>query len=302
MDIQVPWGGPDDVPTGILERRFRVVVDDANAPAPQAIPYTLTPGYQAAVLAFSSPAAYDRHCGFSPRTEKLPFSWMDGGALLRELAAADGWDALWIDPNTGPNYETPTPLSPGDVAAVLDGHHPRPEHRVLSARSAAEIDLFLDQMGVFRDGRSRVREAGMDVHTGVVQQSWSKVERTYRFASTDEPGGPESLGPGVSAILCTGYLIEIVHGHADRLGHVDPDDEFDRRTAWAAMLCQEVLAMIPDGQRSIPRYTLRTASGASYASDYPDRVTRQRLTAMHAQLTTFQHNRGTWKRLTRWFR
>lgn len=154
----------------LLDHEFVVALDRHGRPAAARMSEQFTRGNTAAILAFRSWDAYDRHCELSPRTENLDTTTMAGRALVKALADRDDWEALWVDSHTGPNYETPEPLSPGDVHAMLDDQHPRPQCRLLPARSDNEIHLFLDQRGVSHEPRLQTRtDDGLITITGQIQ-------------------------------------------------------------------------------------------------------------------------------------
>lgn len=97
-------------------------------------------------------------------------------------------------------------------------------------------------------------------------------------------------------------MADQVRGTLNLLGKVDPDAQIDGLIASAATLANDTLAMIPEGAQRLPHSTMRTVWGAEFYHDYPEFTTRQWLTHAHQHLSEYHHHRGTWKKLTRWFR
>jgi hypothetical protein len=174
------------------------------------------------------------------------------------------FDAIWINPHHEPRVD---PLAAGAVPLLRAGLDPRPEGRILRARTIAELHTFLDQEGMSREDRAHTlaywAEDTLVAHyTGTVL---ARRARSYRFEPVTPLPDPLAFGEGPSELLCAGFLLEEVSRRLSLLppspSDVGPEDRaFVAETAKLAWELTKLLGDAPE----LPRATLRTVRGAAF--------------------------------------
>lgn len=229
----------------LLNHRFLVCVDDNGRPvasdAPGSEPTADGPGV----------FVYGESYGvFTPPIDDGPVRRLSGQELFFRVAIEmPDCDALWINE---------IPLFPGVMIDVLYDRHPRPECRVLPARSQAEIDLFLSQMHMAK-ARTEERDGDLLTVRGVVYQTTAVEERSYTFRLSDEPVPDGEIAAGHTEILCAGAIV-------DELARLQGAGA-DPRPA------RELFKLLPL-HGVLSRQWIRTPEGSYQYALHPERFTR----------------------------
>lgn len=189
---------------------------------------------------------------------------------LRQLAELLGdrrdFDALWVNAHQALEWDPWPPSAADDLQA---GRDPRPEARILKARSIAEIHAFLDQESVATHDRRHVLEYWGDTLVARYEGSMlGRRAKVYRFEPVTPGPDPLTFGEGASELLCAGYLLETLER---RLGLLpdsptkvgDDDRDFVAETA---RLAWELEKLLGDGDQ-FPRRVLRTTRGARFVRE-----------------------------------
>lgn len=221
----------------LIDHRFLVDVDERGLPVVEDAPGLYVIGASRGVF---TPPLHDTESATRMLGRELLFR-------ARELA---GCEALWIGD---------VPLFIGVISDALADLHPRPNCRILPARSTAEIEVFLAQMHMGHERRID-EDGGILRYTGLVYLEGEITERTYSFRLTGDPTPDGELGAESSQILCAGALVEAF-----------------ARTG-SAPLAREALKLIPWLSDTVGNQSVRTADGSYHYSRYPEQFTNAWLT------------------------
>ncbi|MEQ1505681.1 MAG: hypothetical protein ABMB14_25835 [Myxococcota bacterium] len=213
---------------------------------------------------FTSPDRLRAFLEREPWLAARPAEPMTLGALAERVDGRVDFDAVWIDPHHEPRVD---PLAPGAVSVMRAGLDPRPEARILRARTIAELHTFLDQERMVREDRAHTlaydAEDTLVAHyTGTVL---GRRARSYRFEPVTPTPDPLALGDGPSELLCAGFLLEEVDRRLS-LSPASPSEvgPVDRAfVAETAALARALSALLGDAAE-LPRATLRTVRGAAF--------------------------------------
>jgi hypothetical protein len=196
----------------------------------------------------------------------LPRVHMTLVELAETVGEAVHFDAIRVNPGREPEWD---PWPPGALADIRAGRDPRPEARILTARSIAELHHFLTQEGMSEHDRGHQLEYWNDTlvahYHGTMLQRRAK---SYRFEPVAPTPDPLLFGEGVSTLLCPGYILEVLDRRLGLLPTSASDVCADDRpfVAETARLADELVKLLGDHE-CLPRSLLRTVRGAKFVRE-----------------------------------
>ncbi len=238
------------------------------------IPSSEQYGGLTSICLFSAGPALRHFLAVMPHLADIQVKRASGHELFAHLAQRADFDAVWINAGRQPAWE---PFGPSISYDLLEGRDPRPEARILPARTIAEIHLFLDLQNMAREGRWHQLEYADDElvahYRGPIV---GRDQRGFRFNLVEPSPDPLSYGPGHSRILCAGKLADLVRRRVADFPESyawEPQQRYDYllgTARWAA----EVEKMLEPDLDIIPRRALRSAHGARFVRERPEIGTR----------------------------
>jgi hypothetical protein len=227
-------------------------------------PYSLFINGTYGLALFTTPDLWRAFLEREPRFAELLAIPMTLRQLGESLTGLVHFDALWVNPHHEPRVD---PWPPGVVPLLASGLDPRPEARILHARSIAELHCFLDQECMGEDGRTHTLEYWNE-DTLVAHYHGTMLGRrakSYRFEPVAGGGDPLAFGDGPSELLCAGYLLETVSRRLSLLptSAAEVEGEDVAFVAETTRLAREMLKLMAH-HKEFPRPTLRTVRGAAF--------------------------------------
>jgi len=184
---------------------------------------------------------------------------ISGHELFEQLSQPGACSGIRV--NAGHNPSS-LEFGPGEAATLLQGVDPRPEARILRARSLAELDMFFSQQGMHEVTQRTVCLAGQELsqYTG----RGALRDRRFYFHPVQLRGGSGELAPGRTMLLCAGRLADLVSRVLAVLDML-PSEVVAERTDWAA----ELVKLIDPETDRIPETELRDPFGRNQVADKP---------------------------------
>ncbi|MBT9582508.1 hypothetical protein IV102_04105 [bacterium] len=182
-----------------------------------------------------------------------------GHELFEQLSQPAACSAIRV--NAGHNHSS-LEFGPSDAAALLQGVDPRPEARILQARSLAELDMFFSQQGLHEISQRKVCLAGQELsqYTG----RGALRDKRFYFHPVQLRGGSGELAPGRTMLLCAGRLADLVSRVLAVLEGL-PVEMLAERCDWAA----ELVKLIDPETDRIPDTELRDPYGRNQVAENP---------------------------------
>ena len=184
---------------------------------------------------------------------------ISGHQLFEQLSQPAACSAIRVNAGHNP---TSLEFGPDEAAALLQGVDPRPEARILQARSLAELDMFFSQQGLHEVSLRTVRLAGQDLsqYTG----RGALRDKRFYFHPVQLRGGSGELAPGKTTLLCAGRLADLVSRVLAVLEGL-PVELRAERCDWAA----ELVKLIDPETDRIPDTELRDPYGRNQVAENP---------------------------------
>lgn len=218
---------------------------------------------------FTSPDVLREFLVREPSLAERKVTRMTLPELARSLGARVDFDAVWINPLREPRID---PWAPGCVPLLAAGIDPRPEARIVRARSVAEIHALLDQEAMAEHDREHrleyFGETTLVAHyTGTML---GRRAKSYRFepVTATAADDPLAFGKGVSELLCAGHLLEELSRRLALLPEAPPIEDREYVEETLRLAC-ELVALVGESEE-IPRSVLRTVRGARFVRKHYD--------------------------------
>ena len=263
----------------VLQHEWIALWDDGK---PLVIPFK---GLQGVLLftAFDTIDAYFRNLT-EPKSFQL--THMSGREIFALLDGRNDYDGVFINANSDLEL---FPFAPAQIHELANGRQPRPERRILNAKTNAELNHYLDECGMVEerprhqetiDGKSVTHYTG-EIITGL-------EERSFRFHTIEDDGQPENWGEGPSEIICAGKLADLLRRRLEILENERlPLDVTMRQFVQTAITWARELQNLMDKTTGrIPRRYMRTVDGARFLREYPQIAISQFADTALAQLAT----------------
>ncbi|CAN5683978.1 hypothetical protein BH10CYA1_BH10CYA1_03390 [soil metagenome] len=251
-----------------------------NGEQPLVMPYKGLQG----IMLFTAFDTIDAFLSLQPDPTVFQLIHMPGHELFEILDNNIEYDGIFV--NAGSDLEL-YPFAPAQIHELANGRQPRLERKILSARSIAELNHFLDECGM-QSERAHSAEVvnGQPVshYTGDILPGLE--QRTFRFHPVSDNGSSDNWGDGVSAIVCAGKLVDLLRL---RLNILDAENSplssdmkpFAQTTfLWA----NELQKLIDVKTGKFPRKSLRTVDGARFIRECPQIGTREFVVSAQAKL------------------
>lgn len=246
----------------VLQHEWIALWDDGK---PLVLPFK---GLQGVLLftAFDTIDEYFRRLS-EPKTFQL--THMSGSEIFKILDGLTEYDGVYINPNSDLEL---FPFSPAQIHELANGGQPRPERKILNARSNAELNHFLDECGMLDErphSSEQIDRKMVTHHTGEIVIG--QEARSFRFYARDGQDPQNEWGSGPSEIVCAGKLADLLRRRLEIL-------EIERKPLDASMRsfvkttliwARELHKLMDETSGNIPRRVVRTVDGARFLREYP---------------------------------
>jgi len=252
----------------ILNHEWIVLWNDKQ---PLVMPYKGIEG----VMLFTAFDTIDAFLAKQPDPTNFYLAHMSGSKLFELLDKLDNYDGVYI--NAESDLEL-FPFAPAQINDLANGRQPRPERKILHARSQAEIDHFLDESSMATERPSKAEEVNGQSVVHYTGETIPGIEsRSFRFHPVGASSSDSKWGDGPTEIICGGKLADLLRRRMEIIeSEPKPLDKNLKGFVQTAILWANELSKLIEPQTgNLPRSVLRTVDGARFIREYPEIGTRK---------------------------
>ncbi len=251
-----------------------------NDKLPVVIPYKGLEG----IMLFTATDNLDAFLAKQPDPDNFHFADLEGPKLFELLDSLSNYDCVYI--NACSDLEL-FPFAPGQIHELANERQPRPERKILQARSQAEIDYFLDESGMQNERpyqTENINSQSVIHYTGKIMPGLE--QRTFRFCEIKNRQSKSDWGDGPSQIVCGGKLADLLKRRIEILDEEPKPLSKDMKefVQTAIIWANELEKLIDQNTQELPRKVLRTVDGARFVREFPHIGTKDFVVQSRAKL------------------
>ncbi len=225
------------------------------------------------VMLFTAFDTIDAFLAKQKDPEEFYLAHLPGSEIFKLLDERTDYDAVFV--NADSDLEL-FPFAPAQIHDIANGRQPRPERKILKARSIDELNHFLDESSMVAERPHTVERINNEevVHyTGDILPGIE--QRSFRFHPVKHPASPTEWGEGPSEIVCAGRLADLIRRRLEILQDERKplSDDMKKFAQSTIVWVNELKKLFDPNTGKLPRQVLRTVDGARFVREYPEIAT-----------------------------